>query len=53
MGVVFAALGLISLLTPMMSVGFQTQSRQTISPVISTVMILGGVGLMIAGKSGI
>jgi len=64
-GVVLAVLGLISLVVPIphteregftaggMSIGVETQSRQTVSPVISAVMILGGVGLMIAGKSGI
>ena len=63
-GVAFAALGLLSLLVPIahteragfsaggMSMGVETQSRQTVSPVISAVIILGGVGLMIAGKSG-
>jgi hypothetical protein len=64
-GVVLAVFGLISLVVPIphteregftaggMSIGVETQSRQTVSPVISAVMILGGVGLMIAGKSGI
>jgi hypothetical protein len=61
---VFAALGLLSLVVPIphteragfsaggMSMGIETQSRQTVSPIISAAMILGGVGLMIAGKSG-
>lgn len=63
-GVVLAALGLLSLVVPIphteragfsaggMSMGIETQSRQTVSPIISAVMLLGGVGLMIAGKSG-
>jgi hypothetical protein len=61
---VFAVLGLISLVVQIphteregfsaggMSIGVETESRQTVPPVISAVMILGGVGLMIAGKSG-
>lgn len=31
--------------------GVETQHSQTVSPVISAVMILGGAGMMIAGKS--
>lgn len=64
-GVVLAASGLISLFVPIphsehegfsiagMSIGIEAQSRQTVSPIISAVLILGGVSLMIAGKSGI
>ena len=63
-GVVLAVLGLISLVVPIphteregftaggMSIGVETQSRQTVSPIVSAAMILGGIGLMIAGKSG-
>jgi hypothetical protein len=62
---VFAVLGLLSLVVPIphteregfsaggISIGVETQSRQTVSPAVSAVMILGGIGLMIAGKSGI
>jgi hypothetical protein len=33
------------------SMGVETQHSQTVSPIISAVMILGGAGMMIAGKS--
>jgi hypothetical protein len=62
-GVVFAALGLMSLVVPVphteregfsaggMSMGVETRRSHTVSPIISAVMILGGAGMMIAGKS--
>jgi hypothetical protein len=63
-GVLSVALGLISLVVPIphtesegfsvggMSLGVKTQRSQTVSPVISAAMILGGVGMMVAGKRG-
>jgi hypothetical protein len=63
-GVLSAALGLISLVVPIphteregfsagsFSMGVETKHSQTVSPIISAVMILGGIGMMIAGKSG-
>ncbi len=56
-------LGILSLVVPIphkeregfsaggISMGVETQHSQTVSPIISTVMILGGAGMMIAGKS--
>jgi hypothetical protein len=63
-GVLFTALGLISLVVPIpqteregfsaggFSMGVETKHSQTVSPIISAAMILGGVGMMIAGKRG-
>jgi biopolymer transport protein ExbB/TolQ len=60
-GVLLAALGLISLVVPIphteregvsfggMSMGVKTQHSETVSPIISAAMIIGGVGLMVAG----
>ena len=62
-GVLSAALGLISFVVPIphteregvsvggLSMGVKTQHSQTVSPIISAAMILGGVGMMIAGKN--
>jgi hypothetical protein len=62
-GVLFAALGLISLVVPIphteregfsvggLSMGVKTQHSETISPIISAAMMIGGAGMMIAGKS--
>ena len=56
-------LGVLSLVVPIphkereglsaggISVGVETQHSQTVSPIISVVMILGGAGMMIAGKT--
>jgi len=56
-------LGVLSFLVPIphkqresfsaggISMGIETQHSQTVSPIISAVMILGGAGMMIAGKS--
>jgi hypothetical protein len=64
LGVLSAALGLISFVVPIphteregfsvggLSVGVKTQHTETISPIISAAMILGGAGMMIAGKNG-
>jgi hypothetical protein len=63
-GVLFAALGLISFVVPIphteregvsvgnLSIGVKTQHSETVSPILSAVMIAGGAGMMIAGKSG-
>ncbi len=63
-GLVILVLGLASLVVPIpregggsievgdVSVGVQTQHNEKISPIISAVMILGGAGMMIAGKAG-
>jgi hypothetical protein len=62
-GVLSAALGLISLVVPIphtehegfsvggLSMGVKTQHSETISPIISAAMMIGGAGMMIAGKS--
>jgi hypothetical protein len=62
-GVLFAALGLISLVVPIphtehegfsvggLSMGVKTQHSETISPIVSAAMMIGGAGMMIAGKS--
>jgi len=63
-GVLFAGLGLMSFVVPIphterqgfsvggLSMGVTTQHSETVSPIVSAVMILGGAGLMIAGKRG-
>ncbi len=62
-GLAVLVLGFASLVVPIphseragfsaggMSVGIQTQHSERVSPLISAVMILGGAGMMIAGKS--
>ncbi len=61
-GTVVLILGLVSLVVPIprneregfkaggLSVGIETQHEEKVSPIVSAVMILGGAGLMIAGK---
>jgi uncharacterized membrane protein len=61
-GVVALILGVISIFVPIphseregisaggVSVGIQTQHSETVSPIISGVLILGGIGMVIAGK---
>jgi len=61
-GLVVLFLGLASLLVPIprserhglqagdVSIGITTQSEEKVSPMLSGLMILGGAGLMIAGK---
>jgi hypothetical protein len=34
-----------------MSMGIHNQNSETVSPIISAVMILGGAGMVITGKS--
>ena len=62
-GLVVLVLGVLSLVVPIphkeregfsaggISMGVETQHSHTVSPIISVVMILGGAGMMIAGKS--
>ena len=61
-GIAVLILGLVSLVVPIprneregfkaggLSVGIETQHQERVSPIVSAVMILGGAGLMIAGK---
>ena len=61
-GLVVLVLGVLSLVVPIphkesesfsaggISMGVETQHRQTVSPITSAVMILGGAGMIIAGK---
>lgn len=61
-GIVVLVLGLVSLVVPIprneregfkaggLSVGIETQHQERVSPIVSAVMILGGAGLLIAGK---
>ena len=61
-GLVLLILGVVSLLVPIpgkerhgvdvggVSIGIETRQDEKVSPVVSAVMILGGVGLMIVGK---
>ena len=62
-GLVLLILGVASLLVPIprnqregvkvggVSIGIETRHDEKTPPVVSAVMILGGVGLMIAGRS--
>jgi hypothetical protein len=61
-GLVVLFLGIVSLIVPIprsekegfkvggVSVGVETNHQEKVSPIVSAVMILGGAGLMIAGK---
>ena len=61
-GLVVLILGIVSLVVPVprseregfmaggMSVGVETRHQEKVSPLVSAVMILGGVGTMVAGK---
>ena len=61
-GLVVLVLGVTSLLVPIprseraglkaggMSMAIETRYEEKVSPIVSAVMILGGAGLMIAGK---
>lgn len=63
-GIVLAALGLISLVVPVphteregvsaggFSMGVETKHSETVSPIVSAAIILAGVGMMIAGRGG-
>ena len=62
LGLVVLLLGLVSLIVPIprtekegvkaggISLEVQTKHSETVSPIVSAVMILGGAGMMIAGK---
>ena len=61
-GLVVLILGVVSLVVPIprnerdgvnvggVSIGVETRHDEKVSPIVSAVMILGGAGLMIAGK---
>lgn len=61
-GIVVLVLGVLSLVIPIrhsehsgiqaggISMGMETHYDEKISPIVSAAMILGGVGLMIAGR---
>ena len=61
-GLVVLLLGVASLVIPIprtekdsvqavgITLGIETQHQETVSPVISSLMILGGAGMMIAGR---
>lgn len=61
-GLVVLFLGIVSLIVPIpqsekegfkvggVSVGVETSHQEKVSPIVSAVMILGGAGLMMAGK---
>ena len=61
-GLVLLIMGVVSLFVPIprnerdgvniggVSIGIETRHDETVPPIVSAVMILGGVGLMIVGK---
>ncbi|MBI4455962.1 MAG: hypothetical protein HY644_08705 [Acidobacteria bacterium] len=61
-GLVVLILGVVSLLVPIprteregfkaggVSIGVETRTEEKVSPIVSAVLILGGAGLMIAGR---
>ena len=61
-GLAVLVLGVVSLVVPIprsekagfnaggMSMGIETKYEEKVSPIVSAVMILGGAGMMIAGK---
>jgi hypothetical protein len=61
-GIVVLVLGVLSLVIPIphtehsgiqaggIHMGVETQYDEKVSPIVSAVLILGGVGMMIAGK---
>ena len=63
-GLVVLILGVASFVVPVphsenhgikagdMSIGVQTTHNERVSPIISTVMVLGGVGMMLGGGRG-
>ena len=62
-GMVVLILGVASLFVPIpqtqrqgikagdLSIGVETHDSQKVSPIVSAVLILGGAGMMIAGKA--
>ena len=65
MGVAVLVLGVLSLVVAVphterdgisaggMSVGIQTQHSERVSPIVSGALLLGGIGMMIAGRSAV
>jgi hypothetical protein len=63
-GILFVVLGVLSLFVPIshteregfsaggVKFGVETKHNETVSPFISAALILGGAGMMIAGKMG-
>lgn len=61
-GLVVLILGIVSFVVPIprnerqgfkaggMSIGVETQHKEKVPPYVGVVMILGGVGLLVAGK---
>ena len=61
-GLVIGILGILSLFVPIphtdregvkvgnSSIGITTQTQEKVSPIVSAVLIIGGIGLVIAGK---
>ncbi|MEN6536662.1 MAG: hypothetical protein ABFD89_23605 [Bryobacteraceae bacterium] len=61
-GLVVLILGVVSLVVPIprneregfkaggISIGVETQHSERVSPIVGAVMILGGIGTMVAGK---
>jgi hypothetical protein len=61
-GVLVAVIGVLSLFVPIphterqtfsaggFSMGVETRHNEIVSPVISAVLLVGGIGMMIAGK---
>ena len=61
-GILFAVLGILSLFVPIphtehegfsaggFKVGVETKHNETVSPIVSAVLIAGGIVMMIAGK---
>ena len=62
LGLILVVLGVLSLVVPIrqtehhgmnaggVSVGIDTHHSETVAPIVSAVLILGGVGLAVAGK---
>ena len=62
LGLILVVLGVLSLVVPIrqtehhgmnaggVSVGIDTHHSETVAPMVSAVLILGGVGLAVAGK---
>jgi hypothetical protein len=63
-GLVVLALGIASLIVPIphseshgvqsgdLNIGIQTRSDQKVSPIVSAILIAGGIGIMVAGGRG-
>jgi hypothetical protein len=63
-GLVVLALGIASLIVPIphnethgvrsgdLNIGIQTRSDQKVSPIVSAILIAGGIGMMVAGGRG-